>query len=150
MSKKISLQRHSGFTLIEIMLVVVIIGILAAVIGPRIAGKADTAKISATRDQLKSLDTCLGMFEVKATRFPTTEEGLQALVTKPSDLSEDEWDGPYLTGEKQVPQDAYKQDFVYKSPGDNGKEYDLFSKGKDKQEGTKDDIYPGTAKKENS
>lgn len=150
MSSEMRLHRHSGFTLIEIMLVVVIIGILAAVVGPKIAGKSDAAKQSATRDQLKSLETALGMFEVKATRFPTTEEGLQALVTKPGDLTDDEWDGPYLTGEKQVPQDSYKQDFVYKAPGENGKEYDLFSKGKDKQEGTKDDIYPSAAKRENT
>jgi general secretion pathway protein G len=139
--------KKSGFTLIEIMLVVVIIGILAAVVGPRIAGKSDQAKIQATKDQMKSIETALGMFEVKATRYPTTEEGLQALVTKPGDLSDEEWDGPYLTGEKTVPPDAYKQEFVYKSPGENGKEYDLFSKGKDKQEGTKDDIFPGSGRK---
>lgn len=147
MKTQIRLQRHSGFTLIEIMLVVVIIGILAATIGPKIAGKADTAKIQATKDQMKALETALGMFEVKATRFPTTEEGLNALVTKPGDLSDDEWDGPYMN-DKTIPMDAYKQEFVYKAPGESGRDYDLFSKGKDKQEGTKDDILPGAQRRE--
>jgi general secretion pathway protein G len=146
MRTNIRIRKRAGFTLIEIMLVVVIIGILAAVIGPKIAGKSDTAKIQATKDQMKAIETALGMFEVKATRYPTTEEGLQALVTKPGDLSDDEWE----QNMKEVPQDSYKQDFVYRCPGENGKEYDLFSKGKDKQEGTKDDILPGNTRRENT
>ncbi|MGI8905142.1 MAG: type II secretion system major pseudopilin GspG [Candidatus Sumerlaeaceae bacterium] len=146
MSKRFCLNKHSGFTLIEIMLVVVIIGILAATIGPKIAGKSDTAKIQATKDQMRSVETALGMFEVKATRYPTTEEGLQALVTKPGGLEEDEWEQAM----KEVPLDSYKQDFIYRSPGEGGKEFDLFSKGKDKQEGTKDDIHPGSGRKQES
>jgi len=132
-------SRAKGFTLIEIMLVVVIIGILAAVIGPKISGQSDKAKIQSTKASMKGVDTALGMFEVKASRYPTTEEGLEALLTKPGDLSEEEWDGPYIK-DGLIPVDAYKREFVYRSPGENGRDYDLISKGKDGQEGTKDDI----------
>lgn len=137
-------QFHVGrspraFTLIEIMLVVVIIGILAAVIGPRLSGQSDKAKIQSTKASMKGVDTALGMFEVRASRYPTTEEGLEALITKPNDLSEDEWDGPYIK-DGQLPVDGYRREFIYRSPGESGREYDLVSKGKDGQEGTKDDI----------
>lgn len=132
-------RSSTGFTLIEIMLVVVIIGILAAVIGPKLTGRARSAQEEATRSSIKGMDTALGMFEVKAGRFPTTEEGLQALISRPSDLTEDQWDGPYLK-ETTLPLDPWKEEFVYRSPGEDGKDYDLFSKGPDKQEGTADDI----------
>ncbi len=128
-----------GFTLIEIMLVVVIIGILAAVIGPKLSGQSDKAKIQSTRASMKGVDTALGMYEVRASQYPSTEEGLEALLKKPNDLSEDEWDGPYIK-DGSVPVDGYKREFIYRSPGENGREYDLVSKGKDGQEGTKDDI----------
>lgn len=126
-----------GFTFIEIMLVVVIIGILMAVAVPQMVGKSEKAKKTVTKQSIQNIGTALSMFEVNAGRFPTTEEGLQALVTKPSGLTDDEWEGPYL---KELPKDAYKQEFVYKSPGEQNKDYDLISKGYDKQENTADDI----------
>lgn len=128
---------RAGFTLIEIMLVVVIIGILAAVIGPRLSGRTKGAAVSATRQSIKGIETALGLFEVKATRFPTTEEGLEALLTKPSDLHDDEWDGPYL---RELPRDGFREEFIYRSPGEITEEYDIISKGPDKREGTEDDI----------
>jgi general secretion pathway protein G len=79
------------------------------------------------------------MYEMKASEYPTTEQGLEALVKKPNDLGDDEWTGPYL--KDGVPQDDFKQDFVYRQPGEEGTEYDLFSKGPNKQEGDDDDIY---------
>ncbi len=135
----LSAVRHQrrGFTLIEIMLVVVIIGILAAVIGPKMAGKTKGAKVSATRQSIKALETTLGLFEIQSGRFPTTEEGLNALLEKPSDLSDEEWDGPYI---KEFPKDAFGEEFVYRSPGDVTSDYDLISKGFDKKEGTEDDL----------
>lgn len=130
-------NRRRGFTLIEIMLVVVIIGILAATIGPRLSGRTNSARISTTKQSIKALESALGMFEVRAGRFPTSEEGLDALLEKPNDLTDEEWDGPYL---KEWPQDAFKEDFIYRSPGEINSDFDLISKGPDKREGTDDDI----------
>lgn len=127
---------NRGFTFIEIMLVVLIIGILTAVVVPRMAGQTDKARATSTKAQMESLKTALQQFELRAGRFPTTQEGLEALVKKPSDLTDDEWDKTM----DSVPVDAWKQEFVYKSPGDDGRDFDLVSKGKDKQENTDDDI----------
>ncbi|MDD4278397.1 MAG: type II secretion system major pseudopilin GspG [Candidatus Sumerlaeales bacterium] len=131
------LQR--GFTLIELMLVVTILGILMAVVMPNITGKTKEVQIKACRTSISNLSTALGMFEVKSGRFPTTEEGLDALVTKPSDLDDDEWSGPYLK-DGILPQDPWKQDYIYRCPGELGGDFDLISKGPDKQENTEDDI----------
>ena len=131
-------RRRQGFTLIEIMLVVVIIGILAAVIGPKLSGKTNKARISATQASIGSLATALGSFEIEAGRFPTTEEGLGALLEKPAELSDEQWGGgPYL---KEWPKDGFNEDFIYRSPGEVNSDFDLISKGPDKREGTDDDI----------
>jgi general secretion pathway protein G len=129
--------RTRGFTFIEIMLVVLIIGVLMAVVVPKMTGRAKSAKISATKASIRGTSVALQAFEVKAGRFPTSEEGLQALVDKPGDLNEDEWDGPYL---EETPRDSWNQEFIYKSPGDQNRDFDLISKGPDKAEGTDDDI----------
>jgi general secretion pathway protein G len=130
-------RRRQGFTLIEIMLVVVIIGILAAVIGPKLSGKTNTARISTTKSSIEGLKTTLGMFEIQSGRYPTTEEGLNALLEKPGDLSDDQWDGPYV---HDWPKDAWGQDFIYRSPGEINADFDIVSTGPDKKEGTDDDI----------
>ncbi len=127
---------NRGFTFIEIMLVVLIIGILTAVVVPRMVGQSDKARVSATKAQMESLKTALQQFEVRSGRFPSTQEGLEALVKKPSDLTDDEWDKTM----DSVPLDAWKQEFIFKSPGDDGRDFDLISKGKDKQENTDDDL----------
>jgi general secretion pathway protein G len=139
----LNLRLRRAFTLVEIMLVVVIIGILMAVVVPNMARQSGRAKVKAARSSIHGISTALGVFEVKASRFPTTQEGLQALVTKPQDLSDDEWEGPYL---KEFPKDPWGQDFIYKSPGDVNKDFDLISKGPDKAENTPDDInnFPKT------
>ena len=116
------LQR--GFTLIELMLVVTILGILMAVVMPNITGKTKEVQIKACRTSISNLSTALGMFEVKSGRFPTTEEG---------------WSGPYLK-DGILPQDPWKQDYIYRCPGELGGDFDLISKGPDKQENTEDDI----------
>ena len=138
-------RRNAAFTLIEIMLVVVIIGILAAVAVPKLAGQAKEAKIRATQSTLRSIETSLGMYEMKAASFPTTEQGLEALVKKPSELGDDEWNGPYL--KEGIPKDDFNSELVYRSPGEDGKDYDLFSKGPNKQEGDDDDIYAAKGRK---
>lgn len=126
-----------AFTFIEIMLVVLIIGILMAVVVPRMVGQTKGAKIKAATASIRNIGVALGAFEVRAGRFPTTQEGLQALITKPSELSEDEWDGPYL---QETPKDPWGQEFIFKSPGEVSQDYDLISKGPDKQENSSDDL----------
>lgn len=126
-----------AFTFIEIMLVVLIIGILMGIVVPRMVGQTKGAKIKACKASIRNIGVALSAFEVRAGRFPSTQEGLQALVTKPGALTDDEWDGPYLN---ELPKDPWGQDFIYRSPGEHNADYDLISKGPDKQENTADDI----------
>ncbi|MBX7246245.1 MAG: type II secretion system major pseudopilin GspG [Candidatus Sumerlaeaceae bacterium] len=126
-----------GFTLIEIILVVVIILTLAAVVGPRLFGKAKSARIMTTKIQIANLKNSLGEFEVHAGRLPTTQEGLEALMKKPSDLTDDQWAGPYVDS---MPKDGFNQSFDYKTPSEHEKDYDIISPGPDGKLGTSDDI----------
>ena len=125
-----------GFSFLEIMLVVVIIGIMVAVVGPRLAGQSKKAKITSTENQMANIKTALGIFEINVGDYPTTQQGLEALVTRPSDVSEDEW----VQAMDEVPRDPWGNDFIYRYPGEHGADYDLISKGPDEQEGTDDDI----------
>lgn len=129
--------KRRAFTFIEIMLVVLIIGILMGIVVPRMVGQTRGAKIKACKASIHGISQALSQFEVNAGRFPTTQEGLQALVTKPSGLSDDEWAGPYLN---EIPKDPWGQEFIYRSPGEHNADFDLVSKGPDKQENTPDDI----------
>ncbi len=124
------LKKDDGFTLIELIVVMIIIGLLSALVAPKFFGKVDKAKISTTKAQISLLGAALDDFRLDNGRYPTTEEGLQALREKPGDLKT--WAGPYLP--KPVPKDAWGFDFHYKSPGDHG-DYDLFSYGMDGTEG---------------
>ncbi len=128
---RISRQRAGGFTLIEVMVVVVILGILAAIIVPNVVGKDEKARVEATKDSLHSIASALEMYKLDNHRYPTTQEGLQALVTRPASASN--WAaGGYL---KSMPKDSWGNDFQYVSPGPNGKPFDLYSLGADGQEG---------------
>jgi general secretion pathway protein G len=121
--------------LIELLLVLVILGILAAVVVPKLVGRAEQAKHTAAITDVANLKNALGNFEVDNGRFPTTEEGLQALVTRPSaDLPN--WHG-YI---EKLPQDPWIHPYIYRAPGSNGKSYDLISGGPDGHEGGDDDI----------
>jgi general secretion pathway protein G len=118
--------REEGFTLIEILIVVIIIGLLAALVGPKLFGKVSSAKLKAAKAQIELFGTALDAFRLDVGRYPTGEEGLKALREKPSGV--DAWEGPYLP--KDIPLDPWGKPYIYISPGEHG-EYDLLSYGLD-------------------
>jgi general secretion pathway protein G len=129
--KKDRLRKGSrGFTLIELMIVVVILGLLAAFVAPKFFGKMSTAKLKAAKVQIEMFGTALDAFRLDVGRYPTTEEGLKALREKPSGV--DKWEGPYLP--KEIPQDPWGNAYVYRSPSEHG-DYEIMSYGLDKVEG---------------
>ena len=130
-------NRNKGFTFLEIMMVVVIIGILMSIAIPQLTGKSQKAKINATKFQLGVFKTSLGQFEMDTGTFPSTSDGLKALMERPSDVAEEDWDGPYM---EKIPKDTWHEDYIYRFPGEHNKYYDIFSKGPDRQEGTEDDL----------
>jgi len=126
-------KNEFGFTLVEIMLVVVIIAILAALVIPNLTGRGEQARMTAAKADIEaSLSTALDLYELDNGRYPTTEQGLKALIAKPnSSPVPANWNGPYLK-KKMVPVDPWQHSYQYHSPGEhNVKEYDLFSLGAD-------------------
>lgn len=118
-----------GFTLVEILLVVVIVGALAAMVVPRLVGRSEKAKIAIAKADIEShLATALKLYELDNGNFPTTSQGLMALLDKPtSSPVPSNWNGPYLERE---PFDPWGRSYMYVSPGDHRTDYDLFSMGK--------------------
>ncbi|MDR3280036.1 MAG: type II secretion system major pseudopilin GspG [Synergistaceae bacterium] len=129
------MNRKAGFTLVEIMVVVVIIGLLAALIGPRLIGQSEAAKVTAARAQIKNLQQSLELFHLNNGFFPTTEQGLSSLVVKPTMPPEPKnyQRGGYLNS-KTVPRDPWGNDYLYICPGEDG-DYDIISFGADGREG---------------
>lgn len=123
-----------GFTLIELMLVVIIIGALVAIVMPRFTGRGEQAKITAARAAVEStIATALKMYELDNGRFPKTDEGLNALLSKPASALN--WNGPYL---EKKPLDPWQREYQYKSPGQHRIDYDLYSLGRDGVESADD------------
>ena len=118
-------NRQGGFTLIEIMVVVIIIGILISLVGANIFPALEEAEITATEADMRGVETALSLYRMKNARFPTTEEGLEALSSPPGGESK------YMD---RIPKDSWNNEFQYRSPGQNG-DYDLWSLGRDGQEG---------------
>ncbi|QNN25221.1 type II secretion system major pseudopilin GspG [Planctomycetales bacterium ZRK34] len=130
---------RAGFSLIELLLVLVILAVLAAVVATRFTGRSEQARNTAARTDIASLETALDAFEIDAGRFPTSEEGLEALIEQPSGVQEDAWRGPYI--KRGVPKDPWGNQYNYQQPGrHNTSSYDLSSSGPDGQAGTEDDI----------
>lgn len=124
--------RQQGFTLLEIMVVVTILGLLAAFIVPNVIGQGEKAKADLAKANMASIGNALDMYKLDNNRYPTTDQGLRALVEKPTDARN--WNpAGYLSGSK-VPQDPWGNDYIYLSPGIDGP-YDLLSYGADGSEG---------------
>ncbi|MGF6262531.1 general secretion pathway protein G [Paraburkholderia youngii] len=118
--------RNGGFTLLELLVVMVIIGLLAGLVAPRYFEQVGKSNTKIARAQIDSLSKALDQYRLDMGVYPTTEEGLQALMTKPQDATN--WSGPYL--QKAVPPDPWGRPYHYRSPGEHG-DYDLYSLGKD-------------------
>ncbi len=125
--------RHSGFTLIEIMVVVVILAVLGALVVPNILGKVDTARVTAAKTDINSIRTALDLYRLDNFKYPTTEQGLQALVKQPAD--------PTITNYPPhgylptLPKDPWGNPYVYVSPGSDGRDYEITSYGRDGKPG---------------
>jgi general secretion pathway protein G len=127
--------KPKGFTLIELMLVVIIIGALVAMVMPRLTGRGEQARVAAARaDIMSNIATALKLYELDNGEFPSSEDGLNALMTKPASATN--WRGPYL---EKKPIDPWGREYKYKCPGEHRTaDYDLYSLGKDGQEGNDD------------
>ena len=122
---------QQGFTLVEMLVVITIIGLIMGLIGPRVLNYLSESKVKTARIQLQSFASALDLFYLDAGRFPSTSEGLTALIRQTPGVAA--WNGPYLKG-GNVPKDPWNNGYVYRSPGEHGP-YDIMSYGSDGQEG---------------
>lgn len=122
-------RSEKGFTLIELLIVMIILGLLAALVAPKMFQKVGTAKKNAAKTQIGMLGTALDAYRLDMGRYPSPEEGLDALRKNPGAPN---WDGPYLS--KEIPNDPWGKPYVYRAPGEHG-DYDLYSLGADGQDG---------------
>ncbi len=125
-------HKQQGFTLLEIIVVITIIAILAAYIAPKVAGRADDARISKVKNDIQVLESALELYRLDNFKYPTADQGLQALVTKPSDDLKNWKAGGYI---KKLQKDPWGNDYQYVQPGREGAEFDIFSYGADNAEG---------------
>ncbi len=124
-------HRQRGFTLLELLVVLVILGLLASLVGPQVLKHLGTSKTKTAALQIEELSAALDLYRLEVGRYPTTNEGLEALIEKPS--SAPNWNGPYLK-KKVVRKDPWGFDYVYNYPGQHG-EFDLYSLGADNKDG---------------
>jgi general secretion pathway protein G len=126
-------HRAGGFTLIEIMVVVVILGILAVLVAPNVISRIDDARIAKAKQDIRAYETALNLYRMDNFKYPSTDLGLQALVQQPNDPSVRNWkSGGYID---TLRQDPWGSDYLYVFPGTHGKEYDLYTLGADGQPG---------------
>ncbi len=120
-----------GFTLLELLVVILIIGLLTGIVAPRFLGQIGRSEATTARAQLDAFDKAIQAYRVDTGRFPSTSQGLRALVTQPAD--EPRWRGPYM--QSDIPVDPWDTPYQYRSPGSNGKDYELLSYGHDRAPG---------------
>lgn len=126
-------RREAGFTLLELLVVLAILGLLIGLVAPRVLGVFGTAKEKVARLNIAGLGTDLDMYKLDVGSYPTTEQGLQALLVRPAGV--DNWDGPYIKGSR-LPDDPWGHPYVYRSPSERtGFQYDLYSLGPTGQTG---------------
>ena len=136
--RRMRTPRRSAFTLIELLLVLVILAVLAAVVVPKFTGRSEQARKAAAKTDISMLETALENFEVDSGRYPTTEEGLGVLIQPPAQVKA--WHGPYIK-QNYLPKDPWGNPYVYRFPGQNNvSSYDLASLGPDGSEGGGDDV----------
>ena len=127
-------NRQSGFTLIEIMVVVVILAVLGALVVPNILGKVDTARITAAKTDIRSIGTALDLYRLDNFKYPTTDQGLRALIQQPADPTIRNWRKGGYVSEGSL-KDPWGNDYQYVYPGTHGREYDILSYGRDGKPG---------------
>jgi len=125
-----SLRLRRGFTLLELLVVMVIIGLLAAYVGPKYFSQVGKSEVKTARAQIVGFEKALQQYRLDVGTLPSTEQGLQALIAKPSNVNK--WDGPYL--EKALPADPWGNAYIYVAPGEHG-EFDISSTGRDGRPG---------------
>jgi general secretion pathway protein G len=139
--KRTGRSSRQGFTLVELLLVLVILGILAALVLPKFTGRTEQARVTAAQTQIATFGTALDAFEVDTGSYPRGQDGLAQLISQPSDVTN--WRGPYLKSD--IPADPWGHPYIYEFPGRvNASGYDLRSAGPDGQPGTADDIVNAT------
>ncbi|HEX2648647.1 MAG TPA: type II secretion system major pseudopilin GspG [Burkholderiales bacterium] len=124
------MKKHSGFTLLELLVVIVIIGLLVGYVAPRYFSQVGKSEVQVAKAQIDGLEKALDQYRLDTRRYPSAEQGLEALVTRPG--NEPNWNGPYL--KKAVPADPWGRAYVYRTPGRNG-DFDLVSFGRDGKPG---------------
>lgn len=123
--------RSRGFTLLELLIALVIIGLLVGVVAPNLFKNVGKSEVTTAKQQIESLSKAIDQYRLDNGNFPSTEQGLAALTSKPADAPK--WNGPYL--KKEAPLDPWGKAYIYKAPGEHGNDYDLSSLGKDGKPG---------------